>query len=72
MRRVTIRNLKSLKPVKPRLFDAIVDKDEVYIEIKNKKQESEIISLEDIYEQIAEPDRPPPKRKNRHPKWNNP
>ena len=48
MRRVVIRNHKNPKPVKPRLFDALVDGDDVYFEIKAKQSGSEIIALKDI------------------------
>lgn len=53
MQRIVIRNTKSKKSVKPRVFDALVDGDEVYLEVKNKK-DSEIISLSDVLTQIAE------------------
>ena len=53
MRRVVIRNLKNPKPAKPRLFDALVDGDDVYFEIKAKASGSEVIALKDILEQIS-------------------
>jgi len=56
MRRVVIRNHKNPKPVKPRLFDALVDGDDVYFEIKAKPSGSEIIALKDIMEQISSSD----------------
>ena len=37
MRKITIRNLKSEKAAKPRLFDAIVDGNEVFFEVKASK-----------------------------------
>jgi len=48
--------------VKPRVFDLIVDDDEVYFEVKSKKKESTVISLADVINQITEPERPPPIR----------
>jgi len=52
MRRVVIRNLKTQKSVKPRLFDALIDGDNVYFELKAKSSGNEIIALKDILEQI--------------------
>ena len=53
MRRVVIRDLKNTRKVKPRLFDALVDGDDVYFEIKAKTNGSEIIALKDVMEQIS-------------------
>lgn len=53
MQRIVIRSAKSKKSVKPRVFDALVDGDDVYLEVKNKKG-SEIIALSDVLTQIAE------------------
>ena len=53
MRRITIRNLKSQKTVKPHVFDVLVDEDEVFFEVKTKSNENEIIALTDIIEQIS-------------------
>lgn len=52
MQRLTIRNLKSPKPVKPRVFDVLIDNDEVYFEIKIGQKGNEVIALSDIMEQI--------------------
>ena len=52
MRRITIRNLKSQKPVKPRLFDAIIVDDTVYFDVKVGNKGNEVISLNDILDQI--------------------
>jgi len=63
MRKITIRNLKSEKAAKPRLFDAIVDGNEVFFEVKASKG-NEIIALSDIMDQISLAeleDTPPPK-----------
>ena len=38
MIRQPIRNNSSTKPVKPRVFDAIIDGDEVYLESKQGKE----------------------------------
>lgn len=40
--RQPIRNTASSKKIKPRVFDAIIDGDDVYLEVKNAK-EREII-----------------------------
>ena len=51
MIRQPIRNNSSTKPVKPRVCDAIIDGDEVYLEVKNAKQR-EIIRLTDVLRQV--------------------
>lgn len=51
--RQPIRNNASLKEIKPRVFDAIILDDEVYLEVKNAK-EREIIKLCDVLSQIEE------------------
>lgn len=51
--RQPIRNNSSKREVKPRVFDAIIENGEVYIEVKNAK-EREIIRLCDVLAQIEE------------------
>lgn len=51
--RQAIRNLRSPKETKPRVFDAIIEDDEVYLEVKNAKQH-EIIRLCDVLAQIEQ------------------
>lgn len=51
--RQPIRNNASLKEIKPRVFDAIILDNEVYLEVKNAK-EREIIKLCDVLSQIEE------------------
>lgn len=51
MQRVVIRNLRSDKKVKPRVFDALVEDNEISFEIKNGKN-NEVIPLSDVLEQI--------------------
>ena len=53
MRRIAIRNPRSQGTVKPRVFDALIDGEEVYLEVKSKNKGSEIIALHDVLEQIA-------------------
>jgi len=53
MRRITIRNLKSPKTVKPHLFNALIDCGEVYLEIKTSNKGNEVISLTDIMDQVT-------------------
>lgn len=54
MKRVEIRNNRSSKEVKPRVFDAIIDDSgQISLEVKNARN-SEIISLVDVIRQIAE------------------
>lgn len=51
--RQPIRNTSSAKEAKPRVFDALIDDDEVYLEVKNAKQR-EIIRLTDVLRQVEE------------------
>lgn len=51
MQRVVIRNLRSDRKVKPRVFDTLVDGDNISFEIKNGKN-NEVIPLSDVMEQI--------------------
>jgi len=51
MKRVPIRNPKSKKKVKPRVFDALIDEDKVDLEVKNDKG-NEVIALQDVLQQI--------------------
>ena len=51
MKRITIRNLLSPKAAKPRVFDLLVDDDEVYFEVKAKNNENEVIALADVMKQ---------------------
>lgn len=51
MQRVVIRNLRSDRKVKPRVFDALVEDNEISFEIKNGKN-NEVIPLSDVLEQI--------------------
>ncbi|MEA4896863.1 MAG: hypothetical protein VB115_01330 [Christensenellaceae bacterium] len=53
MKRITIRNLKSQKAAKPRVFDAIVDGNEIYFDVKVGNKGNEVIALSDIMDQIA-------------------
>jgi len=51
MQRIIIGNNRSPNKVKPRVFDELVDKGEVYFEVKNGKV-SEKIALTDVLDQI--------------------
>ena len=51
MKRIIIRNNSSPKLVKPRVFDALVDKDSIKLEIKINKQ-VEVIDITDVLTQI--------------------
>lgn len=51
MIRQPIRNNTSKKAVKPRIFDALIDGEEVYIEVKQAK-DRELIKLCDVLAQI--------------------
>ena len=56
MIRQPIRNYDSIKDAKPRIFDALIDENEVYLEIKNAKQR-EIVRLTDVLRQIEDAQR---------------
>lgn len=51
--RQPIRNTSSSKDTKPRVFDALIEDDEVYLEVKNAKQR-EIVRLTDVLRQIED------------------
>ena len=51
--RQPIRNTSSNKDTKPRVFDALIEDDEAYLEVKNAKQR-EIVRLTDVLRQIEE------------------
>ena len=53
MRRITIRNLKSQKAAKPRVFDAIIDGSVIYFDVKVGNKGNEVIALSDLMDQIA-------------------
>jgi hypothetical protein len=44
--------MKSDKIAKPRICDALIDGDEIYLEIKSKNNKNEIIAISDIMKQI--------------------
>ena len=62
MIRQPIRNTASPKETKHRVFDALIDGDDVYLEVKNAK-EREIIRLYDVLSQVEDA-----KRHAAHPK----
>ncbi len=53
MYRQPIRNPQSERPIKPRVFDAVIDHDEVFLEVKNQKR-VEAIRLCDVLRQIEQ------------------
>lgn len=53
MIRKPIRNTSSTLPNKPRVFDALIENGEVYLEVKNAKNR-EVIRLCDVLAQIEE------------------
>lgn len=53
LKRVKIRNNHSANPNKPRVFDALIDGNTVYLEVKDKKS-FELIPLEDVLQQIQD------------------
>ena len=54
MERVPIRNRRSQEKVKPRVFDALISRKEVLLEIKDSRKGNRTIDLEDALEQIEE------------------
>ncbi len=53
MIRQPIRNTSSTNPTKPRVFDALIEGNEVYLEVKNAKAR-EVIRLCDVLAQIEQ------------------
>lgn len=51
MKRYKIRNPNSLQETKPRVFDIILEDDQVFFEVKQEKRR-ERVSFEDVIEQI--------------------
>ena len=51
MKRYKIRNLNSPQQAKPRVFDIILEDDQVFFEVKQEKRR-ERVSFEDVIEQI--------------------
>ena len=51
IKRITIRNTNSKKAVKPRLFDAIVDGENIKLVVKTSKS-IETIDIRDVLKQI--------------------
>ena len=51
--RQPIRNTDSIREAKPRVFDAIIDENEVYLEVKNARQ-IELIRLTEVLRQIED------------------
>ena len=51
-----IRNRKSPKSVKPRVFDACIipERGKVYLEVKGKNKQVELIDFDDVVDQINE------------------
>lgn len=55
MRRYPIRNPDSPKPVKPRVFDFVVEDDnEIYIEVKPPKGPCERVKMIHVLDQVKE------------------
>jgi hypothetical protein len=52
MKRIAIRNKRSLKSKNPRVFDALIDGEEVYLEVLTSKTDKERIPISDVLEQI--------------------
>ena len=53
MQRISIRNTKGENGTNSRVFDALVEGDEVFFEVKSKSKGHEIIALTDIMDQIS-------------------
>ena len=52
MQRIVIRNTKGPKPVKLRVFDALVDGNDTFL--KKKLKNNEVIALSDVLKQIED------------------
>lgn len=56
MKRIIIRNPNSPNRVKPRVFDAIIDGDKVFLEVKGGRT-NEVVPLDAVLEQLETADR---------------
>jgi hypothetical protein len=56
MKRIVIRNPNSPNRLKPRVFDAIIDGEDVFLEVKGTKA-NEVVPLDAVLEQIETADR---------------
>ncbi|HIT69956.1 MAG TPA: hypothetical protein IAC36_08650 [Candidatus Aphodomonas merdavium] len=54
MLRVPIRDLSSIKEVKPRVFDALIGDGKVLLDVKDSKKGNTVIPLSDVLAQINE------------------
>ncbi len=52
MKRVPIRDLRSPKQIKPRVFDALIGQEQVLLDVKDSKKGNVIIPLDDVLQQI--------------------
>jgi hypothetical protein len=54
MMKKPIRNLRSSKPIPPRVFDVVIDGDELALEIKTGKNQYETVSWSDVVSQVEQ------------------
>ena len=54
MMKTPIRNLRSSKPIPPRVFDVVIDGDELALEIKTGKNQYETVSWSDVVSQVEQ------------------
>ena len=52
MKRVPIRDLRSPKEVKPRVFDALIEPERVLLDVKDSRKGNVVIPLDDVLKQI--------------------
>ena len=52
MKRYQIRNLDSPRPVKPRVFDIVMEDNEAYIEVKRSKSQCERVKITSVISQL--------------------
>ena len=52
MIRVPVRDINSKKEIKPRVFDALIEKEQVLLDVKDSRKGSVVISLDDVLLQI--------------------
>ena len=51
-----IRDIRSRKEIKPRVFDVLIEEGKIMLDIKDSRKGNVIISLDDVLLQLVEPE----------------
>ena len=55
MERIMIRDIRSRKEIKPRVFDVLIEEGKIMLDIKDSRKGNIIIALDDVLVQLVEP-----------------